>query len=146
MIFSVLTVLKFGFPLYFIWQTVLGSSVRAHSGAFSVTPASRRPKQALHCLSPDPMSSHIDRDSRAAYPRRGCPPLLSSAKSPQKMLFLSNPHAENCLLAKLRRKQNPLKVRPNSFFVCFPVTGFSKKEFGLGRRRCAGASSHRISF
>ena len=24
----------------------------------------------------------------------------------------------------------PLKVRPNSFFVCFPVTRFSKKEFG----------------
>ena len=37
-------------------------------------------------------------------------------------------------------------VRPNSFFVCFPVTRFSKKEFAFGRRRCAGASSLFIRF
>ena len=37
-------------------------------------------------------------------------------------------------------------VRPNSFFVCFPVTRFSKKEFALGRRRCAGASGLFIRF
>ena len=40
----------------------------------------------------------------------------------------------------------PLKVRPNSFFVCFPVTGYSKKEFALGRRRCAGASGPLYQF
>ena len=37
----------------------------------------------------------------------------------------------------------PLKVRPNSFFVCFPVTLFSKKEFAFGRinkSRLAGQS------
>ena len=37
----------------------------------------------------------------------------------------------------------PLKVRPNSFFVCFPVTRFSKKEFAFGRinkSRLAGQS------
>ena len=32
----------------------------------------------------------------------------------------------------------PLKVRPNSFFVCFPVTRFSKKEFALGRNSGKG--------
>ena len=37
----------------------------------------------------------------------------------------------------------PLQVRPNSFFVCFPVTLFSKKEFAFGRinkSRLAGQS------
>ena len=34
----------------------------------------------------------------------------------------------------------PLKVRPNSFFVCFPVTRFSKKEFAFGRNAQFGVN------
>ena len=34
----------------------------------------------------------------------------------------------------------PLKVRPNSFFVCFPVTRFSKKEFAFGRNTHFGVN------
>ena len=34
----------------------------------------------------------------------------------------------------------PLQVRPNSFFVCFPVTRFSKKEFAFGRNAQFGVN------
>ena len=34
----------------------------------------------------------------------------------------------------------PFKVRPNSFFVCFPVTRFSKKEFAPGRNTQFGVN------